>query len=176
MARTIKANGDAANDTGRFKNYPVGEYIGEIIDVERTKFAKTGDNKNMDAMNVKVRFTEAGPGEQYVGKKFVAFRVPDEPEFASGAAAYRFYQFYKAVGVPFPGKGEEFDVELPEHEDLLGEEIGIELGLEDTNKEDPDNPGEFLKRNAVVRFFPASDGVKDTSGAGDGTDPDEFSL
>lgn len=168
MARVRKVSGataEAGLSGGAFKNYPVGEYIGQIIDIKQDKI-KSGNNKGKEVLHVQFKFTEAGPDESLVGKKFTAFRVPDFEEWASGSAAFLHFQFYKALGVTFPPKGEDGDVEYPDFDDMLGEEVGIQIGLEDTNKVDEET-GEFTKRNAVVRFFPASDGVTVTEAEGE---------
>lgn len=175
MARVRKVSGataEAGLSSGTFKNYPVGEYIGQIIDVKEGTFAKSGPNAK-PSLNIQFKFTEA-PDESLVGKKFTAFRVPDFPEFASGSAAWLHFQIYKALGVVFPPKGEDGDVEYPDFDEMLGEEVGIQIGLEDTNKVD-EATGEFTKRNSVVRFFPASDGITVPEG-GAGDDSEGFTL
>lgn len=156
MARTVHVSGDdakAAESGGSFL-WPAGDYIGEIIDVKEAEYAKQGANKGKPALNVKVRFTESGTGKG-VGKKFVAWQVPDFPKFASGSSAFLYYQFYKALGVVFPKEGEEGEVELPDLIDLLEQEIGLKLEIE---------PGDAAKgykdRNKVAGFFPASKGVE----------------
>lgn len=171
MARTVGVSGadaKSAESTG-FKAYPEGEYIGEIIDVKSAAFAKSGqhaDKTKYPANNIQVKFTEAGPGEEFVGKKFTAWQVPDFPKFASGKSAWLFYQFYKATGVEFPeGDG---DVELPDLDDLYGEEIGIRISREEQQDAAGNtllgDDGEPKYRNRVSAFFPASKGVKVTGG------------
>lgn len=157
MARTITASGDdakASESTG-FALWPDGDYIGEIIDVTAVKFGKpdsASPNRNKPAMNIKVRFTESGTGVG-VGKKFVAWQIPDFEKFESGSSAFLFYQFYKAVGVEFPKAGETADVELPDHIDLLGQEIGLKISIEK-------GTGTYKDKNKVAAFFPASKGVE----------------
>lgn len=173
MARTATVSGaDAKNSAGGFKAYPEGDYIGEIIDIKTVPFAKSGahaDKEKYPANNIQVKFTEAGPGEEFVGKKFTAWQVPDFFKFASGKSAWLAYQFYKSVGVVFPeGDG---DVELPELDDLWGEEIGIRITREErTDKDgDPvlDDDGNPVYQNRVSAFFPPSKGVKVTGGSGE---------
>lgn len=148
-----------------FKAYPAGEYIGKIIGTKKTTVANSGANKDTPAINVEFKFTEAGPGESYVGKKFTAFRVPDAPKFASGKSAFLYFQLYKALGVVFADT-EDGETELPDYEDMWGEEVGIRLVQE--QKEDgkgnivTDDDGNPVLVNRVAAFFPASKGVKVT--------------
>lgn len=176
MARVRKVSGNTAeaglSSGGGFKNYPVGEYIGQIIDIKQDKL-KSEANKGKEVNHVQFRFTEAGPDETLAGKKFTAFRVPEFTEWSSGTAAWLHFQFYKALGVTFPPKGEDGEVTYPDIDDMLGEEVGIQIGLEDTNRVD-EATGGFTQRNTVVRFFPASDGVTVVAGAGG--DEDGFTL
>jgi len=177
MARTVTASGsDAKNSSGTFKAYPEGEYIGEVIDIKGTAFAKSGahsDKTKYPANNIQFKFTEAGPGDEFVGKKFTAWQVPDFFKFASGKSAWLAYQLYKAVGVEFP-EGEDVEVELPDLDDLYGEEIGIRLVREPQQDADGndllDDDGEVKYRNRVAAFFPASKGVKVTGGDTAGAD------
>lgn len=155
MGRIITASGDDAKaaETGGFALWPAGDYIGEIIDITKGTVAKQGPNKDKPGMNVKVRFTESGTGKG-VGKKFVAWQVPDFEKWASGSSAFLFYQFYKALGIEFPKEGESFDVELPDHIDLLGQEIGLKLVIEAG-----DEKKGYKDKNKVAGFFAASKGV-----------------
>ncbi len=173
MGRSVNVSGadaKSAESTG-FKAYPEGEYTGKIIDIKGAAFAKSGahaDKSKYPANNIQVKFTEAGPGEEFVGKKFTAWQVPDFFKFASGKSAWLAYQFYKAVGVEFPeGDG---DVELPDLDDLYGEEIGIRISYEEAQDKDGndvfDDNGDQVYRNKVTAFFPASKGVKVTGGGG----------
>lgn len=176
MGRSVAVSGTdavAAESSGSFV-YPAGEYIGEIIKVDETKFAKQGQHKDYNALNVKVRFTESGTGVGE-GKKFVAWNVPDFPKFASGKSAWLFYQLYKALGVVFPeGDG---DVDLPDFEDILEQEIGLRLEIEDSKNAAGEITG---KRNRVVGFFPAKNGVKESkapaAGAAGAEDDPNFTL
>lgn len=158
MARTFKVDGTAAEEAaqgGQFTPYPSGDYVGEIIDVKDSFAANSGPNRK-PTINVTFRIVESGTGKG-VGKKFTAWRVPAFDKWASGKVAFQFYQFWKAVGVEFPKAGESAEVELPDNEDLMGELIGFELFIEDDNKGQP--------RNNVRRFFPASEGVRDSTPA-----------
>lgn len=146
-----------------FKAYPAGEYIGKIIGTKEGKFTSA---KNKDKPNLKVefKFTEAGPGDEYVGKKYTEFNVPLFATWNSGAVAFLFYQFYEALGVKFPKGGG--DVELPDDEDIWGEEIGIRIGQEPSQDKQGnpvlDDDGNPVMRNKTLGFFPASKGVKVT--------------
>ena len=157
MAREIEVSGKTvteAETSGNFV-YPEGEYIGTIIDVKPSKggFAKSGANEGKPALDIYVRFTESGTGVGE-GKKFVAFRNPDFPEFASGKAAWLFFQFYKALGVEFPKGEDQASVELPDLEEIIGQDIGLRLGIEKGTGQFEGND-----RNRVVAWFDASKGV-----------------
>lgn len=183
MARTVTVSGDdAKNSAGGFKAYPEGEYIGEIIDIKTVAFAKSGahaDKAKYPANNIQFKFTEAGPGEEFVGKKFTAWQVPDFFAFASGKSAWLAYQFYKAAGVTFPEKGNG-EAELPDLEDLWGEEIGLRITREartDANGDTvTDDDGNTVYQNRVAAFFPASKGVKVTEGTAGPDDSAGFTL
>jgi len=166
MGRVVKgatetAAKEAASNT--FKAYPAGEYIARILSTKKTTVGKTGANASTPAIDVELKFTEAGPGEEYVGKKFTAFRVPDVPEFASGKVAFLCYQFYKALG-GFFAKDDTSETELPDFEDIWGETIGIRLSQEP--KEDgkgnvvTDDDGNPVMQNRVAAFFDPTKGVK----------------
>ncbi|MGB4581380.1 MAG: hypothetical protein WBI91_05905, partial [Coriobacteriia bacterium] len=138
MARTVEVSGeDAKSSESGFPVYAKGEYIGEIIDVKNSVAAKQGLNAGKPAIDLKVRFTESSTGEG-IGKRFTVFRVPVFPEWASGSVAFLFYQFFKAVGVVFPEKGKGA-VELPDNEDLLGQEVGVILDIEEDQNGNPRN-------------------------------------
>lgn len=156
----------AAEAKAGFKAYPAGEYIAKIIGTKEEAI-KNGANKGKPVLKVEFKFTEAGPGEQFVGKKYTEFQVPLFKEWASGKVAFLFYQFYEALGVNFPKGGG--DVELPDDEDIWGEEIGIRLTQEqsrDANGQPVvDAEGNPVMRNRTGGFFPASKGVKVTATA-----------
>lgn len=162
MGITVAVSGeDAKASSGVFKAYPEGEYVGEIIDVKQSA-VKGGANKGKPTLEVQFKFTEAGPGDEFVGKKYKEFQVPLFGKWASGKSAFQFYQFFKALGVVFPeGDGE---VELPDIEDLWGQEVGIRLTREE--KEDgkgnkvTDDDGNQVYVNRTSGFFPASKGIK----------------
>jgi hypothetical protein len=162
MARTVTVNGDdvKAAEGGGFKVYPAGDYIGEIIDVKAAKdgVAKQGPNKGKPAINVTIKFTESGTGEG-VGKKFIAWQVPDFQTWASGSSAFLFFQFYKALGVVFPKAGESGEAELPDFVDIIGQEIGVTLKIDGETLND-DGSVKYAASNKVARFFLASEGVK----------------
>jgi hypothetical protein len=167
MGRTVTVDGDDAASGGSFL-YPDGEYIGEIIDVQSAKdgYAKSGANKGKPAINVKFRWEEAQK-DGHVGKKFVAWQVPDFPKFASGSAAFLYFQFYKALGVVFPKEGESGEVELPDFDDILGQTIGVRLSVEEG-----DVSKGYKDRNKVSAFFPPDKGITVTTEASEEFDLD----
>lgn len=168
MGRTVAVNGSdavAAENTG-FKPLPEGKYIIQITGTE-DKTVQGGDNKGKPTLNVKFKVTEAHD-EALLGKKATIFGIPMFPTWASGKSAFTFYQFFKAVGVEFPKEGEAADVELPDNEDLWGEEIGVDVTI--------DNSGQ--KPQNRFAYFPASKGIGDApaGGAAAAEDDDEFDL
>jgi hypothetical protein len=154
MARTRTISGDdvKAADEGGFALYTDGDYIGQIIDVKEAPYAKQGANAGKPALNVTIRIIESSTGEG-VGKKFIAWQVPDFDKFASGSNAWLYFQFYKALGVVFPKAGESEDVDLPELIDIIDQEIGFHLTIQEAS-------GNYKAKNQVSRFFPASDGIE----------------
>lgn len=174
MGRTVSGvSASEAKDavSNKFPVYPAGEYVGEIVDIKQDSI-KSAANKGKPTLNIQVKFTESSTGEG-IGKKFTAFGVPDFPRWASDKVAFLFYQFYKALGVEFPEKGG--DVELPDLDDLWGQEIGVRLTVEEkeiNGKTVTDDEGEPVLQNRVGGFFPASKGIKATAAV----DKDEFTL
>lgn len=171
MGRTVAVkakDAKSAVEGGKFKPYPEGEYIAEIIDVEEPEGGiKSGQNRGKPTLKVTMRFTDEN--EVGAGKKYIEWGVPLFTEWASGKSAFLFYQFFKAVGVEFPEDG---DVDLPDNDELLGEEIGVRLTVQDSNKLDPDFPPEdevYLKQNRTGGFFPASRGIKSPPKADSGS-------
>ena len=165
MARIVKTNGADAEATGGFVAYPDGKYIAQITDVKEVKCAKEGANAKMNALEVQFKIVESNTGRD--SGKYTDFRVPDEAKFpSSDKVAFKFYQFYKALGVKFPeGDGE---VELPDLDDLIGEEIGLELSTRQYNGK---------VQNETKGFFPASKGVGEAVSTPDNpNEDDEFSL
>lgn len=174
MARTVTGVSDEdakAAVANRFPVYPAGEYITTITDVEQ-KSIQSAANKGKPVLKIKLKITESGTGDG-VGKTYTEFNLPDFPKWSSGKVAFLFYQFYKALGVEFPETG---DAELPDLEDLFGEEIGIRLTVEE--KEDGkgnkvvDDEGNPVLQNRTGGFFSADKGVKIAATA----ETNEFTL
>jgi hypothetical protein len=162
MGRTVAvkaSDAKSAVEGGKFKPYPEGEYIAEIIDVEDAE-VKNGKDKGRPTIKVTLRFTDEN--EINVGKKYIEWGLPLFGAWASGKSAFLFYQFFKALGVEFPAEGEG-DVELPDNDELLGETIGVRLTIVDSNKLDPDFPPEdevYLKQNKTGGYFDPARGIK----------------
>lgn len=158
MGRSFNNNPETAKkalEGGGGEPVPEGEYIVRIDDVQDAAFANKGahaDRKKYPALNLKLKITETGTGTGE-GRKVSAFRVPLFSEFASGKSAFEFFTFHKALGVDFSAEGE---VDLPDNEEILGEEVGVYLTIGEPN-------AQGRSYNEVSRWFPASDGVKDTS-------------
>jgi hypothetical protein len=114
---------------------------------------------------VTIKVTESGTGEG-VGKKFIAWQVPDFDKWDSGSVAFLYFQFYKALGVVFPKAGESGEIELPDLVDIIGQEIGVTLNIQAATEK-------YAASNKVAKFFPASDGVKIAEPT---EDDEEFAL
>jgi len=169
MSREVKVSGDeAVNATKGFTPLKAGQYIGKIIDVKPGKFKGT-NSKGQDKIEVQYKIIESGTGEG-TNRKLKDFNVPLQGAWLNGSSAFIFYQFFGALGVEFPKKGESATVTLPDDDELMGEEVGLNLTIEDSNKKDDD--GEWIKANKVAGYFPASKGLKVVVTA----DEDEFTL
>lgn len=164
MARSVKASGDAAAATGGFTPLPAGEYIMTITDVKKSTVGKSGENEKTPALDIEFKIAESGTGTG-VGRKFISFRQIDVPAFASGKSGFMFYQFYKALGVEFPKEGEDAEVELPDLQELLGEEVGVRLSKEPADEYNENGS------NRIKAYFPASKGLKVAT-----VDKEEFVL
>lgn len=166
MGRTVAVSGKAAEEaTKGFAALLPGKYIAKIMDVKDGTF-KNGDNKGREKIAVRFKIIE---GPEGLGRQFTDFNIPLFPEWASGKTAASFFKFFKAVGVEFPDKDSDDDVELPDNEDLLGEEIGIVLKTE--QKYQSTDPDDTESKVDSFGYFPASDGLPDVE-----TGSDEFTL
>lgn len=168
MARTVNVSGSkAAEATAGFPTIPAGKYIAKIVDVKEAKTEGKSNpvNKGLPVLVVRYKITESSNGEG-VGRQFTDFQVPLFKEWNTGSTAFTFYTFFKALGVEFPKKGEDGDVELPENEDIAGEEIGLVLGVE---QKFGAPKGETT--NKVKNYFAASDGLPEPKET-----EDEFTL
>jgi hypothetical protein len=176
MARTVSnVASEAREATSGFKPYPAGDYITTIVDVETGTF-KSAANSGVPKLDVQFRIeepTEVGD-RQVFGKKFKDFGIPDQPKWKNGNVAFMYYQFYKALGVDFSKDGE---VELPDYEDMLGEQIGVKLEVvqkvKDGKPQFEDDGVTPVLQNNVKGYFPASEGIKNVPAAGA---DDEFTL
>jgi len=169
MSREVPVSGDAAvSATSGFTPLKAGQYIGKIIDVKPGTF-KGANSKGQEKIEVQYKIIESGTGEG-VNRKIKDFNVPLQGEWLNGSSAFIFYQFFGALGVEFPKKGESGTVTLPDDDELMGEEIGLNITIEDSNKKDDDD--EWIKVNKVAGYFPASKGLKVVVTA----DENEFTL
>lgn len=168
MARIVSIDGTkAAESAGGFALLPEGDWIAEIIS---TKDGVYKSEKNSGVPKLELGFKIIEGPDEFVGKKFKDFNIPMQGEWKNGTNAFMFYQFFEAVGVKFPKKGETADVELPDNEELWGVEIGV------TSKIKPDDKG--IDRNNWTYFHP-SKGIKNPpkiGEAGSADTEDEFDL
>lgn len=175
MARTVKNNAaEAAEATKGFTPLKAGNYIAVITDVVEDEYS--GPNSaGIGRLTLEVKVTESPYGEgEGVGNKIKFVQVPLEGKWKSGKPAFQFYQFFKALGVDFSVDG---DVELPENDEIVTEEVGIVVGF----REDFKQPGKFWPE--VKGFFDPSEGVKEsdnpeppTGGGSKAKQEDDFAL
>ena len=154
MGRSFTNNPDEAKkalEGGGGGPVPTGEYILRIDDVTETTI-QSAANKGKPVLNLKLKIVESGTGKGE-GRKINAWRIPLFDKWASGKTAFEFFTFFKALGVDFSVEGE---VDLPDNDEILGQEIGAYLTIGDEDEQG-------RRFNEVGRWFPASDGVKDTS-------------
>lgn len=151
MGRTINVNKTAAQEalTGP-KALPEGKYIGTIISVKEEKF-KTGNNVGKPRLVVQYKIIESGTGSGE-GRRITDFAVPLDPDTT---VAFRLYNFFGAIGVEFDGD----TVDLPDNDDIQGEEIGLVIGQEEDRQGATDDQGNVIIRNTIKRYFKASEGV-----------------
>lgn len=164
MARSVTIDGTEASEANSgFALLPEGDYLAEITGTKDGKYTSQANN-GLDKLELQFKITEGS--DEFVGKKFRDFNIPMQPKWKNDKVAFMFYQFFEAVGVKFPKKGEKADVDLPENEDLWGVEIGV------TSKISPDNKG--VDRNNFSYFHP-SKGIKNPASAATAKD-EEFEL
>lgn len=146
MGRTIKVNKDAAAEaTTGPKPLSDGRYIATIIGAKTEKF-KSGNNVGKDRLVAQFKITDESNTGEGAGRRISDFAIPQDPDTT---VAFKLYQFYGAMGVDFDAD----TVELPDNDDLIGEDIGLVIGTE------VDNRDGVTVRNVIKRYFKASDGV-----------------
>lgn len=165
MARTVvTSKSQAKAATAGFTPIPDGDYIAEIVGTKDAK-VKSEANKGKPTLDVDFRVVE-GSEE---GRKFKVFGVPMFTEWASGSVAFLFYQFFGALGIKFDEDGE---TELPENEELWGQNVGV------TAKSTYDK--ERDRYNTQYYFFDPAKGIKNppkaVGAAGSDDTEDEFDL
>lgn len=194
MARKVSvtkgAEEQAKSNSGVFKPLPAGKTINvSIFEAEETKIGK-GLNEGVTGarMQFKVSEGQAGANRRLFQSVYDVERwAPKEPG-KEGAVNFLFYQFYKALGVSFPEDGE---VELPEIDELVGEELAVKLKIvPDTYRydkavaewkaagekpEDKPSKGDFLT-NEIKEFLPFDDDVAEAGDDVAADDEDEFDL
>jgi hypothetical protein len=164
MARTVKVNGTEASEAVKgFEPILPGKYIAKIVDVKEGVF-KSEANKGTEKYAVRFKIIE---GPEGIGRQFTDFNIPLVSKWGSGKAAGQFYEFFGAVGVQCPEKGSDAEIEIPEPEELLGEEIGIVLKTEKKYND----PNATESKVDSFGYFEASEGLPDVE-----TGSDEFTL
>lgn len=179
MSRTVSVSGaDAveAKSGGNFEVFAPGKFVATIIDVKEDVY-KSVAHKGKPRLIVQFRIDDT-PHEDGAGKnrRLKTFNIPLFPKWASGSIAFQFYQFFGALGVEFPEDGG--DIDLPDDDDILGEQIGIFVKQEYSDK--------GVLQNVVDGYFDAGDGPseynpappkppKDAPAAAGGTN-DDFDL
>lgn len=116
----------AGTEKRGFKPIDAGKYNATVFDVKEDVYGKASKNAGDPRYRIQYRIT---------GPKFANRRLFDDvgifPEWASGSANFRFFQFFKALETPvdFPKDGGAVD--LPEPSDFLGDEVTLVVKIED---------------------------------------------
>lgn len=165
MAREFEVDGTKADEANKgFAPLIPGKYIAKIVDVKDGVYKKDSNNPGRPKLSVRFKIIE---GPEGVGRQFTDFNLPLFQEWNSGKVAVPFYKFFGSLGVVFPKKGEKGTIEVPDNEEILGEEIGITLKTEEKFS----SPGEKESKVDSYKYFSASDGLPDVE-----VGSDEFTL
>lgn len=163
MGRTITVNKNAAAEaTSGPKALTPGRYIASIIGAKTEKF-KSGNNVGKDRLVAQFKIGDESSTGEGAGRRISDFAIPLDPDTT---VAFKLYQFFGALGVNFDAD----TVELPDNDDLLGEEIGLVIDVEEDNRGLKDDAGNPVLRNTIKRYFKASEGVGQKTVAADDFD------
>ena len=201
MARTVNLSGKdvkKSENTG-FAPLPAGKYNVTVFDLDEGEY-KNGVNKGRPFLKLQLRISDGQKG----ANRRLFVNVGDFPYWknkdgsgSDGASNFLYWQFYKSLGVVFPGKDEEDEVEvvLPDLEEIEGASLAVKVKIvkdeyaynkamaawedeaekaEAKGKDAPPRPepDDFLK-NEVAEFLPEID---PDDLASDGDDSDDFGL
>lgn len=184
MARKVSVSAQDVKDSKgqAFGPIPEGKYLVNIYEVKDDEF-KNGGNKGLPNINVQFQIAEGQPK----ANARVFQTVGLFPTWSSGKNNFTFFQFFKAVGVVFPEDGG--DLELPDNDELLGEQVVIDLKIKpddykyrqafqaweaNGSKGEKPDPADF-KRNEIGSILPA-DGFETADASGAEAVGDEFAL
>lgn len=143
MARIINVTGRAVSEA-KGKPLPAGEYIAQIVDAEEGEYGSSSKNAGRPRLKLQMKILESGTGEG-VGRKITDWGLPLFPEWASGSVAFTFINFCKAMGIALPEGDEEFEVEFPDIDELMGQTVGIKVSVENDPQGEP--------RSRVADYF-----------------------
>lgn len=203
MARTVNLSGKdvkKSENTG-FAPLPAQKYNVTVFDLDEGEY-KNGANKGRPFLKLQFRVSDGQPGANrriFVNLGDFPYWKKKDGSGEDGASNFLYWQFYKALGVVFPSKDEEDEVEvsLPDLEDIEGAALAVKLKIvndtyayekamnawveakeaaEEKGKpftEPQPEQGDFLK-NEVAEFLPEidADDLADEQGGGS----DEFDL
>ena len=203
MARTVNLSGKdvkKSENTG-FAPLPAGKYNVSVFDLEESEY-KSPNNKGKPMLRLQLRVSDGQKGANrrlftnlgdfpYWGKK--------DGSGEDGSPNFLYFQFYKALGVVFPSKDEEDEVEvsLPDLDEIEGATLAVKVKIVNDDyaykkaqeawieakdaaeakgkpfTEEQPEQGDFL-RNEVAEFLPEidADDLADEQGGGS----DEFDL
>jgi hypothetical protein len=188
MARKVNvtkgAQEQAASSGGDYKPLDAGIYNVSVFEAEGTAIKNpVSPNNGVTGVRLHLRISDGqkGANRRLFTSVYDVERWNPKPGKTEGAVNFQFFQFYKALGIEF-GEGE---VELPEIEDLQGEELAVKVKivhdsyaynkavkegtLGDRTKAD------FLT-NEVAEFLPVQDLDDLADDTEDAADEDAFDL
>lgn len=130
MARKVNVTAQDNKDRAgkEFPPLPAGKTLFNIYEIKEGAY-QNGVNKGLPNLNIQF---QVAPGQPRANARLFETlgdfpRWNPKPGNKEGALNFLFHPFYEALGVEFPKDGGE--VELPEIEDIVGEQIVIDLKI-----------------------------------------------
>jgi hypothetical protein len=164
MARKVNVSAQDNKDRSgtTFGPLPAGKALFNIYDIKPGEY-KNGVNKGKPNLNIQFQVAAGQPRANARLFELMGDFPRWEPKKPGekGALNFLFHPFYEALGVEFPEDGGE--VELPEIEEMIGEQIGIDLKI---------IPDTYRYRKAITEWTEERESVQEKAEA-KGKDVDE---
>lgn len=131
MGRKVDVSAQDIKDRAgkEFPPLPAGKTLFNIYSVKESKY-ENGAQKGLPRLEIQFQVAAGQPRAN--ARLFENFldqpRWNPKPPKTEGSLNFHYHPFYEALGVEFPKDGGE--VELPEIEDIVGEQIVIDLKIE----------------------------------------------